>query len=155
MVSPFRIAVDAVVVIAIAVVAVPALAGARELATAQGTIAISETRPGLRTPSCAELLVEARGALDNHLIAQTYAAADSAGECQFTLSVPAQTAVWLRVQPALVASARVINGANVNNGGDLGRMRSSSGSVALRFTIIAPTTYFFAPNEQKAVSLSY
>ena len=155
MVSPFRIAVDIVVVVAIAVAGVPALAGVPELATAQGTIAISDARPGLRTPSCGELVVEARGALDNHLIAQTYAAADNAGGCQYALSVPAQTAVWLRVQPVLVAGARVINGENMNNNGGLGRTRASSGSVALRFTIIAPATYFFTPNEQKTISLSY
>ena len=151
--SFFQIAVGAVVVFAIARVAVPACAAARELATAQGTIAISEARPGLRAPSCSELVVEARDALDNHLIAETQPATDEAGMCRYALSVPAQTAVWLRLQPVLVAGVRI--GGAIANAPPTARARPSSGSVALRFTIIAPTTYFFAPNEQKAVPLSY
>ena len=130
----------------------PADAAPREIATAQGAIAISEPRPGLRAPSCRELTVEARDALDNHIIAEAQPATDSAGACRYTVSVPAQTAVWLRVQPALVAGARA--GGAVVKQPAAGRERSS-GSVALRFTIVAPTTYFFAPNEQKVVSLSY
>jgi hypothetical protein len=149
---PFRIAVDAVVVLAIAVAAVPALAGTRELATAQGTIVISEGRLGMRAPLCSELVIEARDALDNHLIAETQPAKDEAGACRYSVSVPAQTAVWLRVQPVLVAAARA-SGA-VANSPTTARERSS-GSVALRFTVIAPTTYFFAPNEQKIVPLSF
>jgi hypothetical protein len=152
MVSPFRIAVDVIVVIAIAVAAVPAMAGTRELATAQGTILISEARPGLRAPSCSELVVDARDALDNHLIAEARPATDEAGACRYAVSVPAQSAVWLRVQPTLVAAARV--GPAVATLPAVGRERSS-GSVALRFTIVAPTTYFFAPNEQKTIPLSY
>jgi len=151
--SFFRIAVVAVVAFAIALGAVPAYAVARELATAQGTIAISEARPGLRAPSCSELIVEARDALDNHLIAETEPTFE-AGACRYALSVPAQTAVWLRVQPVLVAGARVLNGSNANPPVS-GRARTSGGSVALRFTVIAPTTYFFAPNEQKAIPLTY
>jgi hypothetical protein len=154
MVSPFRVAVDIVVVIAIAVAAVPALAGARELATVQGTIAISEARPGLRAPSCSELVVEARDALDNHVIGETQPATDEAGACRYALSVPAQTAVWLRLQPVLVAVARVVNSSNASAIPSL-RAHSASGSVGLRFTIIAPTTYFFEPNERKTVLLTY
>ena len=154
MVSPFRIAVDVIVVVAVAVAAVPAFAGARELATAQGTIAISEARAGLRAPLCRELVVEARDALDNHLIAETQPATDEAGTCRYVLSVPAQTAVWLRVQPALVAGVRVVNSSDVNTVAS-GPSRPSSGSVGLRFTIIAPKTYFFAPAEQKSITLNY
>ena len=141
-----RTATGAVAMFAIAFSAVPAFAGARELATAQGTIAISEARPELRAPSCSELVVEARDALDNHLIAETQPTADENGACRYLLSVPAQTAVWLRVQPVLVAGARVVNGANAKPAtSEL--LRRPAGIVALRFTIIAPTTYFFAPNE--------
>lgn len=154
MVSPFRIAVNAGVVLAIAVVAIPTSATARELAIAQGTIAMSEARLGLRAPSCGELIVEARDALDNHLIAQTKATTDEVGGCRYALSVPAQTAVWLRLQPTLVAGIRVINGASVTTAQSTGG-RPPTGSVALRFTIIAPTTYFFTPNEQKTVMLTY
>src|ERR1700736_4401450 len=147
----FRIAVNTLVLVAaVAVDAIPALAGARELATAHGTIAISEPRSGLRAPSCSELVVEARDALDNHLIADTQPTTDEAGTCGYVLSVPAQTAVWLRLQPVLVAGARVINGANANIPVP-GRSRPSYGSVSLRFTVIASTTYIFAPNEQKAI----
>ncbi|HWT06650.1 MAG TPA: hypothetical protein VN224_12890, partial [Xanthomonadales bacterium] len=113
--------------VAIAVAAVPALAGARELATAQGTIAISEARPGLRAPVCTELVVEARDALDNHLIGAAQPNTDETGACRYAVSVPAQSAVWLRVQPALVAGARA--GGAVANAPAAARERSS-GSVA-------------------------
>lgn len=103
-----RVGFVAVVAVTIAV-GVPAYTCARELATAKGTIAISEARPGTRAPSCSELIVEARDALDNHLIAETQAAIDEAGACRYTLSVPAQSAVWLRAQPVLVAATRVVN----------------------------------------------
>jgi hypothetical protein len=152
--SFFRIAVGAVVVFAIALCAVPVYAAARELATAQGTITISEARPGLRAPVCSELIVEARDALDNHFIAQTRPATNEAATCRYALTVPAQTAVWLRVQPMLVAGARVIHGTNESTIGSES-VRPSSAGVALRFTIIAPTTYFFGPNEEKTVPLSY
>ncbi len=148
-----RIAVGVVIVFAIALAAVPEHAAARELATAQGRIAISEARPGLRAPSCSELVVEARDALDNHLIAETQPTTDEAGACRYALSVPAQTAVWLRLQPVLVAGMRV--GGAIATAPPAARARPSNGSVALRFTFIAPTTYFFAPNEQKVVPLSY
>ena len=151
--SFFRIAVGALAAFAIALDAVPAYAAARELATAQGTITISEARPGLRAPVCGELVVEARDALDNHLMAETQPTADEAGACRYAVTVPAQTAVWLRLRPALLAGAHV-NGANANPLYSE-RARPSGGSVALRFTVIAPTTYFFTPNEQKTVMLNY
>jgi hypothetical protein len=129
-------------------------AGATELATAQGVIAISEARAGLRAPSCSDLVVEARDALDDHLIAETRPTTDESGACRYSVSVPAQSAVWLRVTPVLVASVRA--GDRVRPNADASnRARPASGSVALRFTVIAPTTYFFAPNEHKTVSLTY
>ena len=128
-------------------------AGASELATAQGAIAISEARAGMRAPACTELVVEARDALDNHLIAETRPATDESGACRYALSVPAQSAVWLRVTPVLVAGVRA--GDRLRPTSESDRARPSTGSVALRFTVIAPTTYFFAPNEHKTVSLSY
>lgn len=153
MVSPLRLAINLVVVVAIAMAAAPATAGARELATAQGTIVISEARPGLRAPLCSELVVEARDALDNHLIAETQPTTDESATCRYALSVPAQSAVWLRVQPTLVAGARARAAAASEL--TVPKARPSSGSVALRFTIIAPTSYFFVPSEQKTVPLSY
>lgn len=152
--SFIRIVVGAVVAFAIALGPVPASAAVRELATAQGTIAISDAGPSLRAPSCSELVVEARDALDNHLIAETQPTRDESGTCRYVLSVPAQTAVWLRVQPVLVAGARVVNGANAKPAAS-GPPRGSAGSVALRFTIISPTTYFFAPSELKTLQLRY
>lgn len=154
MVSPFRVAVDAVVVLAIAVAAVPAFAGTRELATAQGTISISEARPGLRAPACGQLVVEARDALDNHLIAETRPTLDDVGVCRYALSVPAQTAVSLRVKPVLVAGARMTDVADLSTIAS-GRAGSSARSVSLRFTIVATTTYFFEPSQQKTISLTY
>jgi hypothetical protein len=151
--SFFRIAARMAVVFPIVLGFVAAPAAAREIANARGTIAISEVRQGLRAPSCAQLVVEARDALDNHLIAETQAAMDEAGACRYALSVPAQMAVWLRVQPVLVASARV--GGAISNAPTAERLRATTGSVALRFTLVAPTTYFFAPSEQKTIPLSY
>lgn len=133
---------------------VPAQGASRELATVKGTITISEARSGLRPPTCGELVVEARDALDNHLISETQPATDDAGACRYELTVPAQSPVWLRLQPVLVAGARVANGSNANAVGS-GRAPTLSGGVALRFTIVAPATYFFAPNELKTVPLSY
>ncbi len=147
-----RVAARAVFVFAVA--GEPAFASAPELATAQGMIAISEAQPRLRAPSCSELIVEARDALDNHLIAETQPTTDGAQACWYALTVPSQTAVWLRVQPVLVAGARIVKGGNANTVG-FDRARPPSGSIALRFTIIAPTTYFFAPGERKVVLLHY
>ncbi len=139
----------------------PASAG--ELATAQGAITISEPHAGTRSPFCAELIVEARGALDNHLISQTHAAVDADGACRYAVTVPAQTAVWIRLRPALVQAVRsaaaggdvdpaVPHVANVSSGA---RERATTASVGLRFTVIAPNTFFFAPGEEKTVPLTY
>jgi hypothetical protein len=149
----------ALVLAAIAVAAIvfsPQRAWPHELATAQGTIAIGEAAAGQRSPTCGELFVEARDALDNHLIARTKPATDSDGACRYALSVPAQSAVWLRLRPALVADARA-DAASSGLGASSARSdhHVSSRSVALRFTVISPNTYFFAPGEQKTVPLSY
>ena len=152
MVSSFcRIAVGAVT---IALVRVPAHADAAVLATAMGTITIAEARTGLRPPACSELVVEARDALDNHLIAVTHPTTDEIGVCHYAVSVPAQTAIWLHLQPTLVASARLTDAGDAKEA-PVGRGRASSGSIGLRFTVIAPTTYFFEPNERKIVLLKY
>jgi hypothetical protein len=142
---------------AVGLAAAPRCAAAHELALAQGTIAISEPATGERAPACGEMVVEARDALDNRLIARTQPVLDTEGGCRYAVSVPAQSAVWLRVRPALVASERVVAGESVGTGAAPARgMHVPSGrSVALRFTVIAPTTYFFAPGERKTVPLSY
>ena len=133
----------------------PALA--RELAIAQGTIAIHDAPAGQRSPTCAELVVEARDALDNHLIGRTQPTTDADGVCRYALSVPAQTAVWLRLHPVLVASERVdtTSAGSTYVPAPSADHRASSRSVQIRFTIISPNTYFFAPNEAKTVPLSY
>ncbi len=148
-----RTTVGAAAAFALAVGSAHAFAAAHELATAQGIIAISEPPPGLRAASCKELVVEAREALDNHLISQSQPTLDN-GACRYAITVPAQTAVWLRIRPTFVAGTRVINGINVEPSGSQ-RVRSPAGSIALRFTVIAATTYFFAPGEKKDVQLPY
>lgn len=145
------------VLAAIAVVAFAQPALARELALANGTIAIHDAASGLRSPTCAELVVEARDALDNHLIGRTQPETDTDGTCRYALSVPAQMAVWLRLRPALVADARVdmTSAGSTYVPAPAADHRASSRSVQIRFTIISPNTYFFAPNEKKTVLLSY
>ena len=131
-------------------------ATARELALAQGTIAIHDAAAGQRSPECSELVVEARDALDNHLIGRTQPTGTD-GTCRYALSVPAQTAVWLRLRPALVDAARVDMTSSGSTYVPAPRAggTASSRSVQIRFTVIAPNTYFFAPNESKTVPLSY
>lgn len=151
--------------------AVPASAAvtAHELATAQGTVVIREAPAGWRSVACRDLVVEARGGLHDDLIGLTHAATDPAGVCRYALSVPAQSAVSLHLRPELVDAARSTAaganafganapGTNVSSAPTIaaaGPERASSGSVQLRFRIIAPTSYFFAPGEQKDVSLTY
>jgi hypothetical protein len=139
------------------VVSVPQRAVAGELAIAVGTIAISEAPAGQRRPECAELVVEARDALDSHLIGRAQPVLDTDGACRYAISVPAQSAVWLRLRPALVFGARFspaeISGAALRTSSR--DHIASARSVALRFSIAAPTTYFFAPGEQKTVPLAY
>lgn len=139
---------------------------ARELALAQGTVAISDAPTGQRAPACGELFVEARDALDNHLIARTQPELGADGACRYALSVPAQSAVWLHLRTALVAAARMnADGASGSDAGAPGpaapALAASAGrhvqgrGVQIRWTVIAPTTYFFAPGEQKTVPLTY
>jgi len=155
-----RIAVSLAAVLGLMVVLTPQRALAGELAIAEGTVAISTPAAGQRAPACGELVVEARDALDSHLIGRTRPEAGADGACRYAISVPAQSAVWLRLRPALVASARVtpadFSGAGLATAG-VGSARGSASarSVALRFTVLAPSTYFFAPGERKTVPLSY
>jgi hypothetical protein len=151
------IVVSLAAVAGLAVVLMPQGSFAGELATAQGTIAISDAPAGQRAPACGELVVEARDALDNHLIGRTQPAADTDNACRYAISVPAQSAVWLRLRPALVAGARVtvsdFSGAGIAAARNVNG--ASSRSVALRFTVIGATTYFFAPGERKTIPLAY
>ena len=140
---------------ACAVSVVPQTAVAREIALAQGTIAISEAPSGLRAPTCSELLVEARDALDDHLIGKTKPELDADGACRYAISVPAQSAVWLHARAALVAAARATPDGGSSVGAPPSTHRFQGRGVQIRFTVIAPTTYFFAPGEQKTVPLSY
>ncbi|HEY0393270.1 MAG TPA: hypothetical protein VGD01_02130 [Candidatus Elarobacter sp.] len=140
-----------------AVVLSPRAVSAREIALAQGPIAIRDATAGQRSPSCGELVVEARDALDNHLIGRTHPETAQDGTCRYALSVPAQSAVWLRVRAALVADARVMapGAAMPMSAAPSSEHRVSSRAVQLRFTVIAPTTSFFEPGEQKTIPLTY
>jgi hypothetical protein len=158
-----RLSALASIALALVPLTAPQRAAGAELATAKGAIAISEPHAGVRSPACSELVVEARGALDNHLIGFTHAATDADGICRYELTVPAQSAVWLHIRPALVQAARSIAGGGeldpatprIANSAGTSRERTTTASVGIRFTIISPNTYFFAPGEQKTVPLSY
>jgi hypothetical protein len=156
-----------------AVVLTPQHAFAGELAVAEGPIAIQPAAAGQRSVACGELFVEARDALDNHLIARTRPEFAADGSCRYAISVPAQSAVWLRLRPALVAAARATapDGTAMPGGNapvvaapapaapfvpsSTSGHRISSRGVQIRFTVIAPTTNFFAPGERKTVPLTY
>jgi hypothetical protein len=159
--NPARTAAAAAVALAAAtaLIAVCAqTAAARELALAQGPIAIREAAAGQRAVGCGELVVEARDALDNHLIGRTHPDVAPDGSCRYALSVPAQSAVWLRVRAALVADTRLdAPGAALPPApaSASSEHRVSSRAVQLRFTVIAPTTSFFEPGEQKTIPLTY
>jgi hypothetical protein len=143
--------------LALSAAMLPTPSVARELALAQGTIAIRQPAAGEVSPACSQLVVEARDGLDNHLIARTDPALAPDGSCRYAISVPAQSAVWLRLRPALVADARVAPpGMNAPGIGVERHDRTvSARAVQLRWTVIAPTTFFFAPNETKTVPLTY
>jgi len=134
---------------ALAASAAPRGAVAAELALARGTIALG-AQPEAR---CEELVVEARDALDAHVIALARPALED-GECRYAVSVPAQTAVELSVHTvALLAPVNLARLAPLEvraRGG-----RTASASVAIRFTLVAASTYFFAPGEDKIVPLAY
>jgi hypothetical protein len=142
---------------ALALTGAPQGAAANEIALARGTIALHEAPAGQRSPVCSELIVEARDALDNHLIGQTHPTIEADGTCDYAISVPAQSAVWLHARPVLVAAARVFtDGAPAAVPAPSLAHRAATGrGVQIRFTIISPSTYFFAPGEQKTVPLSY
>jgi len=137
---------------------------ARELATAQGPITIAAAPAGMRAPRCSELIVEARDANDNHLIAETHPEVDAEGVCKYALSVPAQSAVWIHLREALVSSES-ISGAEPAGASTAGADSSiaaaragrvpSSRSVQIRWTVISPNTYFFTPGEQKTIPLNF
>jgi hypothetical protein len=129
----------------------PQHAFAGELAVAEGPIAIHEPAVGERSVACGELFVEARDALDNHLIAQTRPERAEDGTCRYAISVPAQSAIWLRLRPALVAAARATAFVPSSSADH----RISSRGVQIRWTVIAPATNFFAPGEHKTVPLTY
>jgi hypothetical protein len=136
--------------IALAAVVAPAGARAAELATARGTIAIG---PAAATP-CERLVVEARDALDAHLIALARPAAAQDGTCRYAISVPAQSGVSLSVHTDAVLAP--VNAARLDRPLAVARPgRPAVASVALRFTLIAATTFIFAPGENKTVPLSF
>lgn len=152
--SPFPALLCAVLVIASAVAATSP-ARAAEIALAQGTIALHEAPAGQRAPFCGELVVEARDAVDDHLIGFSHAQ-ERDGACSYALSVPAQTAVYLHIRPALVAAARVTPDGETRVPAPVALHRPLAGrGVQLRWSVVAPSTYFFAPGEQKTVPLSY
>jgi hypothetical protein len=164
-----RIVLAVVVTTAVALFARTEGVQARELATAQGTITIAAPAAGMANPRCDQLIVEARDALDNHLIADTHGAVDTDGTCKYTLSVPAQSAVWFHLRMALVSSVSTApSGGEATAqptggtaGGDtaVGASRAghtpSARSVQIRWTVISPNTFFFNPGEQKTIPLSY
>ncbi|HEX3464409.1 MAG TPA: hypothetical protein VHS78_10220 [Candidatus Elarobacter sp.] len=134
------------------VVLTPQHAFAQELAVAEGPIAIRDAGAGARSVACGELFVEARDALDNHLIARTRPDLAEDGTCRYAISVPAQSAVWLRLRPALVAAERATAPFVPSPPAD---HRMSARSVQIRWTVIAPTTTFFTPGERKTIPLTY
>lgn len=149
--------VAAVIALAVVVAGIgaPQRAEAVEIALAQGTIAIHEAAAGMRSPSCSELVVEARDGLDNHLIALTQPQTDANGNCHYAVSVPAQSAVYLHARPALVAAERWDPASGTASVAPTSGRHVVGRGVQIRWSVITPTTYFFAPGEQKTVQLSY
>lgn len=145
-----RILLAAAAITALALFARAESASASELATAEGPIAIATAPAGMRSPRCSELVVEARDANDNHLIAETHPETDADGVCAYALSVPAQSAVWIHLREALVSSES-------SSGSSAPRADRvpSARSVQIRWTVISPTTFIFVPGEVKKVPLSF
>ena len=148
-------AVVAGAVVALSLTLLPQRSWTHELATASGAITTHDPAAGERIPTCRELVVEARDGLDNHLIGRAQPVAGDDGSCRYAISVPAQSAVWLRLRPVLVDDARAFGPGTATAAAPVSTRAVSSRSVQLRFTIIAPTTFFFAPGEQKTVPLTY
>jgi hypothetical protein len=136
---------------------------AHELATAEGPISIAAAPAGMRSPRCSELVVEARDANDNHLIAETHPETAADGVCKYALSVPAQSAVFLHLREALVSSESLpaerqgasAAGADSSLAAARAGRVPSARSVQIRWTVISPNTYFFAPGEQKTIPLNF
>jgi len=136
--------------LALAATATPLCARAAELATARGAIAFAAPA----NARCGDVVVEARAALDAHLIAVVRPAPDSGGTCRYAITVPAQTAVWLSVHGAgVLAPVNVARLEPATYRAQPGR--PASASVALRFTLVAASTYFFAPGEDREIPLAY
>jgi hypothetical protein len=150
-----RIVLAVVATTAVALFARAENVSAAELATAQGTISIAAAPTGMAAPRCADLIVEARDANDNHLMAQAHPALDADGACKYALSVPAQSAVWLHLREALVSSTGTVAPAAPNNAPVAKPGAPAVRAVQIRWTAISPNTYFFAPGEQKTIPLSY
>jgi len=99
-------------------------------------------------------VVEARDALDAHLIAVVRPRSDAEGACRYAITVPAQTAVSLSVHGAGVLAP--VNAARLEPATYRAHPgRPASASVALRFTLVAASTYFFAPGEEREIPLAY
>ena len=144
---PRRAAPAVIAALAFAATAMPVRASAGELATAHGTIAFAAAS----SARCAGVVVEARAALDAHLIAVVRPAVDAAGVCRYEMTVPAQTAVWLSVHDAGVLAP--VNAARLEPATfRAGPGRPARASVALRFTVVAASTYFFAPGEDRELA---
>ena len=146
-----RIALAAAAITALALFAKAESVSARELATAQGPITIAAAPAGMRSPRCSELVVEARDANDDHLIAESHPEIDADGVCKYALSVPAR-AVWIHVREALV-STEVISPSGAPPAA-VPASAPAGHSVQIRWTAISPNTYFFTPGEQKTIPLN-
>ncbi len=118
----------------------------------------------MRSPRCSELVVEARDANDNHLIAETHPELDAEGACKYALTVPAQSAVWIHLREALVSSESAAGvesagaspvGAESSTAAARAGRAPSARSVQIRWTVISPNTYFFTPGEQKTIPLNF
>ena len=155
-----RILLATAAIVALTMFARAESVSARELATAQGPITIAAAPAGMRAPRCSELVVEARDANDNHLIAETHPENDAEGVCKYVLTVPAQSAVWIHLREALVSSESIEPAGASSAGADssvaaarAGRVPSAR-SVQIRWTVISPNTFFFTPGEQKTIPLN-
>jgi hypothetical protein len=148
-----RIILAAAAITALALFAKSEAVSARELATAQGPITIAAAPAGMRSPRCSELIVEARDANDDHLIAESHPEIDADGVCKYALSVPAQSAVWIHVREALVSTE--VSSPSAAAPAAVPAPAPAGRSVQIRWTAISPNTYFFTPGEQKTIPLNF
>ncbi len=128
----------------------------RALAVATGTVTFHEPAPHETMPTCAQIMVDVLGANDNHFIASAHGITASDGTCRYAISVPADSPVWFRVRPVLVADARIIpfDTGSARKDPATNFRYASRGSVQLQWTV-QPTTYTFAANEKKTIALTY